>query len=255
MSGLCPRCGIRPKGETKSGNALDYCHTCQRHRTIERQQAFKSACLDYTGRDCYFCGEEITCDAVACYRDPVGAPTTAKLSSKTGAVPLKEDVRRLLDGKRVCCTNCERLRYRCRANSVSEEKQRVVNHLGGSCVQCGEERAAVLDVHHKDGRGNPIKSFAVGDRKKREWSAIAEELTKCELLCANCHSAHHFAESEKQREREKFLIFNSEGVDMNDKIVQNDGGGKATASDELVKQVREDLEKEDGDLEEILNDE
>ena len=250
--GLCPKCGIRPKGETKSGNALDYCVICQRHRTIERQQAFKSACLEYTGRTCSFCGDEIACDAVACYRDPVGAPTTAKLSSKTGAVPLKTEVRELLDGKKVCCSNCERLHYRCRGDgTVSTEKRRIVDHLGGHCVECGEGRAAVLDVHHKAGRGNPIKSFAVGDRKKRSWEEVAGELAHCELLCANCHAAHHFAEAEARREQER--NFFSEGVDMNDKIVENDGGGKATASAKLAEEIEEDLKAEDKDLVEILD--
>lgn len=59
-----------------------------------------------------------------------------------------------------------------------------------SCSQCGESRWWVLDFHHRDpekkeGNINNIL-FSKGKEK------TLEEISKCEVLCANCHRDVHY---------------------------------------------------------------
>jgi hypothetical protein len=51
------------------------------------------------------------------------------------------------------------------------------------CVDCGETDPVVLEFDHlRD------KAFDVGQSLPyRAWSAILEEIAKCEVVCANCH--------------------------------------------------------------------
>lgn len=52
------------------------------------------------------------------------------------------------------------------------------------CVDCGECDAAVLDFDHlRDKRNNVTTMLWSGLR----WSAIEDEIAKCEVRCANCH--------------------------------------------------------------------
>jgi hypothetical protein len=62
------------------------------------------------------------------------------------------------------------------------------------CVVCGESHPACLQFHHKD---RTEKKFALGDVASRATSmkALKEEISKCEVLCVNCHAKHHWRES------------------------------------------------------------
>lgn len=65
----------------------------------------------------------------------------------------------------------------------------MIKYLGGSCIKCGfNEFDAALDVHHVD----PIEKDP-SSRSMRGWSKkrIIEELSKCVLLCKNCHAGVH----------------------------------------------------------------
>lgn len=55
------------------------------------------------------------------------------------------------------------------------------------CVDCGETDPTVLDFDHLPGAAKRFTiSRAVG-ASTRSWRAIAEEMAKCEVVCANCH--------------------------------------------------------------------
>jgi hypothetical protein len=62
---------------------------------------------------------------------------------------------------------------------------RIIFHLGGKCAACGSDEG--LEIHHKDPK---TKSFNPGS-KGYAWSAIVEELKKCELRCRDCHQDAH----------------------------------------------------------------
>jgi len=56
------------------------------------------------------------------------------------------------------------------------------------CVRCGHRVPAALNLHHRDA---DEKDFALSAGYLRSVSAIRRELTKCVVLCANCHLEEH----------------------------------------------------------------
>jgi predicted HNH restriction endonuclease len=69
-----------------------------------------------------------------------------------------------------------------------EIRERAIAYLGGACTICGYNKcSAAYDFHHP----NPLeKDFSISARMT-SWEAIAVELKKCILLCANCHREVH----------------------------------------------------------------
>jgi len=69
-------------------------------------------------------------------------------------------------------------------------KQKAVGLLGGKCKKCGYNKCTrALQFHHK----NPNKKdFGLSSKGiTRSWGKIKKELSKCVLLCANCHAEEH----------------------------------------------------------------
>jgi len=65
-----------------------------------------------------------------------------------------------------------------------------LNGWVGKCQSCGYSRCeGALDFHHKDERQ---KSFGISTKGyTRSWKAVRDEVSKCYLLCANCHRETH----------------------------------------------------------------
>lgn len=64
------------------------------------------------------------------------------------------------------------------------------------CAICGESRWYVLDFHHiKD------KKFTIAQKIPEGCSldTIKEEISKCIVLCANCHRALHYEERQQKK--------------------------------------------------------
>jgi hypothetical protein len=61
---------------------------------------------------------------------------------------------------------------------------------GGRCQVCGYSKCIwALDFHHYD---ESTKSFNLStDGMTRSWARIKEEVSKCLLVCANCHREIH----------------------------------------------------------------
>jgi hypothetical protein len=53
------------------------------------------------------------------------------------------------------------------------------------CIDCGEADPVVLEFDHV--RGEKKSTIAEMLRNARKWSAIQEEIEKCEVRCSNCH--------------------------------------------------------------------
>ena len=80
------------------------------------------------------------------------------------------------------CNNCN-IKIR-----RGRRKLAAIHLLGGKCQRCGwKENPFVLEFHHKDDN----KEFSISNNINRAWDVIKKEVLKCELLCANCHRAHH----------------------------------------------------------------
>lgn len=57
------------------------------------------------------------------------------------------------------------------------------------CIKCGEADIRCLDFHHRDPNE---KDLAVGSMIKYSRKKILEEISKCDVLCANCHRKEHY---------------------------------------------------------------
>jgi hypothetical protein len=53
------------------------------------------------------------------------------------------------------------------------------------CVDCGESDVTVLDFDHvRDSKRMDVSALVAGGYS---WHAIADEIAKCDVRCANCH--------------------------------------------------------------------
>ncbi len=56
------------------------------------------------------------------------------------------------------------------------------------CFKCGEDNPVTIDFHHKDEKKmNITKMVSEG----YSIAKIIQEMSKCEVLCANCHRKVH----------------------------------------------------------------
>jgi hypothetical protein len=78
--------------------------------------------------------------------------------------------------------------------AVRKRRKRVretaIASKGGRCERCGYDRCIeALEFHHIEKTGKDFGISAQG--YTRSWEKIKQELTKCTLLCANCHRELH----------------------------------------------------------------
>ena len=66
-----------------------------------------------------------------------------------------------------------------------------------SCTKCGENHPATLDFHHHTPHPDNIKINELV-RDGRIAFAIEEIMTKCVVLCSNCHRKHHYEENKRK---------------------------------------------------------
>jgi transposase len=79
---------------------------------------------------------------------------------------------------------------RCRAEAVVRRRRRVkqilVAEAGGRCRLCGYDRhVAALEFHHLDPNA---KEFGLAQRGAHSIDRLRAEVSKCVLLCSNCHA-------------------------------------------------------------------
>jgi hypothetical protein len=81
--------------------------------------------------------------------------------------------------------------YKQQKDRAIQRKKDLVNKLGGKCSKCDyNKNLAALDFHHLDPskKETPMNlSFLL----KMNWEKCLKEVSKCILLCANCHREHH----------------------------------------------------------------
>ena len=79
-------------------------------------------------------------------------------------------------------------------NDQTLERQRklkadAVDLLGGKCTICkGVFHNAAFEFHHPDPDG---KDYSIGNKKCLRIESHIQELTKCVLVCSNCHKTIH----------------------------------------------------------------
>lgn len=87
---------------------------------------------------------------------------------------------------------------RCKERSKTRLQQYVLDYLKSHpCVDCGETDPVVLDFDHR----NPEEKTSAVSRIVSDRGALSrleEEISKCDVRCANCHRKRHIREDEKQ---------------------------------------------------------
>ena len=100
----------------------------------------------------------------------------------------------LMNWCKTCVATYERERYqngdrerkeRNRARTIERARAFIWDFLSGHpCVDCGESDPIVLQFDHRD---DVTKVCNVSEMYGRSVKSIQEEISKCDIRCANCH--------------------------------------------------------------------
>ena len=86
---------------------------------------------------------------------------------------------------------------RCKPCDIGVNQEREDSHRADmnalkeaqGCMICGyNEDGSKLHFHHRD---KSTKLFGIGDALRYGPKKLQEEIDKCDLLCASCHTSHH----------------------------------------------------------------
>jgi hypothetical protein len=85
----------------------------------------------------------------------------------------------------------------CKKQNIKRNERKVyfIRMLGGKCIDCnvkyGEKHpSCIFDFHHLDPTKKDINIARFIKSKKKE-DIVLNEITKCVLLCSNCHRIRH----------------------------------------------------------------
>lgn len=168
-----------------------FCKECNNVKTLDRQRRFKLACIEEMGGFCE-CGESRP-HCLAFFHQVKGS----YLSTYTGQVPIKQEVRDELSKCKLVCRNClsQNIVPNCKG---SRKKQILINMFGGECSWCAYRgNARSLEFHHIE---PATKVFEICRIKIRILclETLINEARKCILICSNCHADHHVSERDKR---------------------------------------------------------
>ena len=82
--------------------------------------------------------------------------------------------------------------YRTDHNTARKKKQRerryawINSFKENGCINCGEMEICCLDFHHVE-----EKRFAISSNALRPKEDLREEISRCVVLCKNCHAKVH----------------------------------------------------------------
>jgi hypothetical protein len=87
-----------------------------------------------------------------------------------------------------CCNKCKNKYYVSKRRK--DLKKELVEYKGGCCEKCGYNKCIdALDFHHLD---PSKKEFGLSKKGlTRSIKILKEEVSKCILVCANCHREIH----------------------------------------------------------------
>ena len=86
----------------------------------------------------------------------------------------------------------------CISKETVEQKRKIYKWVdehksSKGCAHCGADDKRCLQLHHKDS-STKKHSVATLIGKGYIFRTVKTEVEKCEVLCANCHSIHHYDE-------------------------------------------------------------
>lgn len=66
---------------------------------------------------------------------------------------------------------------------------------GGKCSKCNNNNIRILQFHHKDPKQ---KDFNISNfYNNKDINILRKEISKCILLCPNCHAELHLSDKQK----------------------------------------------------------
>ncbi len=158
-------------------------YRCQRRRRVERKQRL----VEIRGGRCEDCGYDTSTAALEFHhRD--------SKTKEFGLGNFNGSWERLVAEAAKCdllCANCHRRRHHYQGTMAARgKKARAIHLMGDKCGGCSSVVPdSLFEFHHCDARE---KKFGISrDGLSRPWEAIAAELLKCVMLCANCHREIH----------------------------------------------------------------
>lgn len=91
--------------------------------------------------------------------------------------------------KKILHRECKKCALKRSINRRKKMKEEAIILLGGKCADCGiKYHRDVYDFHHI----NPANKLGdPGAMMQRSRKVFFEEISKCILLCANCHRQRH----------------------------------------------------------------
>ena len=109
--------------------------------------------------------------------------------------------------KMYCSNNCKQKHHYDRVKEQTntyhsqtirsyKRKLYLIELLGGCCKFCKyDKNLSALEFHHRDPNGKDSQ-LDMRTLSNRSMEYILEEVSKCDLLCSNCHREHHNPEME-----------------------------------------------------------
>ena len=98
---------------------------------------------------------------------------------------------------RDCASSAYKVQYKTKYGAKARERhkirwndnrQKLLEFKKNGCARCDETHIACLDFHHSD---SDTKEFVIASALNRPWKDIEAEISKCIILCANCHRKEH----------------------------------------------------------------
>jgi predicted nucleic acid-binding Zn ribbon protein len=89
------------------------------------------------------------------------------------------------------CKNKDLQSYEAQQRRGLSRKLRLIQNAGGRCSICGyHKNLAALVFHHSDSSKKDFK-LDMRSLSNRKLAPVLEEISKCILVCANCHAELH----------------------------------------------------------------
>jgi hypothetical protein len=120
------------------------------------------------------------------------------------SIDLFSNNKRKKDGKLPYCKECQKninaryflenkqKYYEHNKKTVSDKRKKLVEYKSTlSCQECGENKPWRLDFHHiNDDKEGSVSSMI----RTHSWNKILKEISKCVVVCRNCHADIHYYE-------------------------------------------------------------
>ena len=131
-------------------------------------------------------------------------------------------------------------------------KRQAVINLGSKCCKCGENRPYVLAFHHL----NPKEKDETPSNflKNSQFDEFFKEITKCILLCCNCHTEFHYLQSNNNISIEEYIGAEKLQEVINYNLISDDVSHVYQSKSQMLLKLREAQEEQnEGQIKEILS--